>query len=123
MPAEAEGLARMAPSRPRRRRRRRRQAARRDAELEERVALQAGRSLIRLTASSRRLPRPPPSSPRVRGSEAEGSHLMKEKGELLAEIAKQAGHLNHKQKIQYVSKLKRTTTCRQLREAVDGKRR
>ena len=53
----------------------------------------------------------------------ERSHLMKEKGELLAEIAKQAGHLNHKQKIQYVSKLKKENDDlrRQLREAVDGK--
>jgi DNA repair exonuclease SbcCD ATPase subunit len=50
--------------------------------------------------------------------------LAREKGELLAEVAHHAGHLNHKQKIHYVSQLKSENDAlkQELKELRAGKR-
>jgi hypothetical protein len=53
---------------------------------------------------------------RCEALEAERDALLEEKRALLAEVANQAGHLNHKQKIHYVARLKQENE--ELREQI-----
>ena len=100
--------------------------ARREAELEaQRFALQAKQEELEQAQGVQQVTASTASELREQceSLKTERCQLLKEKGELLAQIAKQAGHLNHKQKIHYVAKLKEENDDlkRQLKEAIEGR--
>lgn len=87
-----------------------REAERRAAALEAKTAEELKAKEMELTAARGEQQEAASSVVELRALvdalEADKARLTAEKGELLAEVAQNAGHLNHKQKIHYLSKLK-----------------